>query len=151
MKGWVRLSIVLSGFWMAGVLFFVVAEFITRHPEACVKAETFLDAKEFFFSCNKFANLVPNFWNRFLLELNAKRFLLVWLGPVVLLGNSVTKSNESASIQFMACATMTNRTANTKILLSLGVGCLPNYYFLFRHRLFYFSSAIPPLAASMFF
>ena len=84
MKGWIRLGIVLSGFWIAGVLVFVVAEFIARHPEACVKAETFLDTKEFFFSCNRFADLVPDSWNRFLLEFNTKRFLLVWLGPVVL-------------------------------------------------------------------
>lgn len=82
-KGWIRLGIVLSSFWIAGVLVAVAVEFVLRHPEACVKADVFLDTKEFFFSCNMFADLVPNSWDRFLLEFNTKRFLLVLLGPVL--------------------------------------------------------------------
>ncbi len=95
MKGWIRLGIVLSGFWMTAVVLIAAGEFAVRDPEACKNAEAFLHVTEFFFSCNPFADLVPGWWNRFMLEFSFKRFLLVGLGPVVVfwvLGAAVYKS-----------------------------------------------------------
>jgi hypothetical protein len=83
MKGWLRLGVVVSCIWLAAVCIWAIVEFAGRNPDACRLADAFLDAREIFFDCNGFADLVPGAIDRFLLEFRAARFATVALGPVV--------------------------------------------------------------------
>jgi hypothetical protein len=84
MKGWIRLGLVLSGFWIVGVFAVAFVEFLLRDPGVCRSANTYLDAVELFFRCNSFADLVPSFVDRFFLEFRLKFFLLIVSAPVLI-------------------------------------------------------------------
>lgn len=83
MKGWLRLGIVASAFWVVGVCTVAIAEFILRDPNTCKSAEAFLDAAEIFFTCNRFADVVPSTIDRVFRELRTTYFVLVAFGPVI--------------------------------------------------------------------
>ena len=92
MKGWIRLGVVLSGFWIAGVLIFAIAEFLSILPGECIKAEkggASPSVELFFFSCSIFSDLMPNSWGHHLIswgnqliEFNTRRFIFILFGPV---------------------------------------------------------------------
>lgn len=83
MKDWVRLGLVVSGFWIGGTCIFVIVEFLLRDPATCRSAGASLEATGVFFHCHSFADLVPGAIDRFLLEFRPDYFLAVALVPVV--------------------------------------------------------------------
>lgn len=95
MKGWGRLGIVLSGFWIAGVIIYSISEFISILPGECVNSEgegipISASIELFFFSCNPFSDIASfNSWGLYfihwgnqLIEFNTRRFVFVLLLPV---------------------------------------------------------------------
>ena len=78
MKGWIRLGLVLSGFWIVGACAFAFVTFLLRDPGMCHSASAFLDAPDavldVFFRCNSFADL----------EFRLKFFLLLMFAPVLI-------------------------------------------------------------------
>ena len=83
MKGWVRLGLVVTGFWIGGTCIFAIVEFLLRDPATCRSASASLEATGFFFRCHKLADLVPGAIDRFLLEFRPDYFLIVAFAPVV--------------------------------------------------------------------
>ena len=82
MKGWIRLGIVVSAFWIGGTCVFAIAEFLLRDLATCRSLEAFLDATEIFFRCNKIDNHVPGAIDRFFLDFRPTFFLVVALAPI---------------------------------------------------------------------
>jgi len=92
MKGWIRFGVVLSGFWIAGVLAFAIFEFLTILPGQCIKAEeggASPSVDLFFFSCNMFSHLPTNSWGQYLIswgnqliEFKTRRFVFLLSAPV---------------------------------------------------------------------
>ena len=92
MKGWIRIGVVLSAFWMAGVLVFAIAEFLMIPAGSCVKAENGWESPSiqmFFFQCSMFSDLRSISsgdylitWGRQLVEFHAKRFLFLLIAPI---------------------------------------------------------------------
>lgn len=94
MRGWLRLGVVLSVFWIAGVLAFALYEFLSILPGECIRSEkggASPSVDLFFFSCNMFSDLIPNSWGQHLIssgnqliEFDTRRFVFLVAGPVVL-------------------------------------------------------------------
>jgi hypothetical protein len=106
MKGWIRIGIVLSAFWLVGVLLFAVADFLSIPSSSCLflydpsepsqAGEKYLNIsssiKTSFFSCNVYSQFISNSWERYfislnhqIIEFNTKHFISLLLIPVVAL------------------------------------------------------------------
>lgn len=93
MKGWIRLGIVLSFFWVAGWSFFAFMEFMAILPGQCPQfTGGYLESVDlYFFSCNIFSDIPKNYWgvhlihwNEQVIEFDLRRFVFIAFLPVAL-------------------------------------------------------------------
>ena len=93
MKGWFRLGIVLSFFWVAGWSSFALLDFMAILPFQCTQfaRDEFISVELYFFSCNHFSDIPSNYWGDYLIhwndqiiEFDLRRFIFIVFLPVVL-------------------------------------------------------------------
>ena len=105
MKGWIRLGLVLSVFWLVGVLFFSISEFFNIPSSSCIfiidpylknsAGENYLSVSESLktslFSCNVYSQLISNSWQRYfilidsqIVEFNIKHFAFLLFIPLAI-------------------------------------------------------------------
>lgn len=106
MKGWIRLGLVLSAFWVVGVIFFTAWQFFTvfsssncififdpYQPSQVGEKYKSISAplENSLFSCNIYSQFISNSWKRYfisvgaqIIEFDIKHFMLLLFTPLVL-------------------------------------------------------------------
>ena len=103
MKGWIRLGLVLSAFWVAGVVFFTAWQFFSIPSSNCIfiidpyqssqAGEKYMNIsaplKTSLFSCNVYSQFISNSWQRYfisvggqIIEFDIKHFLFLLFIPL---------------------------------------------------------------------
>src|ERR1700693_287349 len=91
----IRIAIVVSCFWIAGVFTWAGIEFLSILPGQCIvdgkPMPEYLTVDSFFYSCNMFTDLLIHtqwwgfsvlHWNNQIIALNPRRFVFLLLGPL---------------------------------------------------------------------